>query len=256
MTCDPDKHLRRSIRLRGYDYALAGAYFVSIVTQHRACLFGEVVEGTMRSNDAGQMVRAVWDELPIFYPGVNIDGIVVMPNHIHGIIILVGAAPRGRPDIGSDGHRDSGQARPNSGQARPNIGQARPNSGQARPDSGQARPDSGQARGPAPTAISLGDTEISLGDTAMSLGHTPMSLGHTPMSLGDVVHRFKTMTTKRYADGVKQSGWATFQGRLWQRNYYEHIIRDEPALDRIRRYIDENPLRWAFDAENPQRATS
>jgi REP element-mobilizing transposase RayT len=76
------------------------------------------------------------------------------------------------------------------------------------------------------------------------------------MSLGDVVHRFKTMTTKRYADGVKQSGWATFQGRLWQRNYYEHIIRDEPALDRIRRYIDENPLRWAFDAENPQRATS
>jgi REP element-mobilizing transposase RayT len=76
------------------------------------------------------------------------------------------------------------------------------------------------------------------------------------MSLGDVVHRFKTMTTKRYADGVKQAGWATFRGRLWQRNYYEHIIRDEPALDRIRRYIDENPLRWAFDAENPQRATS
>ena len=235
MTCDPDKHLRRSIRLRGYDYALAGAYFVSIVTQDRACLLGEVVEGAMRLNDAGQMVRAVWDELPVFYPGVNIDGIVVMPNHIHGIIILVGAAPRGRPDIGSDGHRDSGQA----------------------------RPDSGQARGPAPTAISSGhtalssgDTAISLGDTEISLGDTAMSLGHTPMSLGDVVHRFKTMTTKRYADGVKQSGWATFQGRLWQRNYYEHIIRDEPALDRIRRYIDENPLQWAFDAENPQRATS
>jgi REP element-mobilizing transposase RayT len=228
MTCDPDKHHRRSIRLRGYDYALAGAYFVSIVTQDRVCLLGEVVEGAMRLNDAGQMVRAVWDELPVFYPGVDIDGIVVMPNHIHGIIILVGAAPGGRPDIGSDGV----------------------------PDSGQARPNSGQARGPAPTAISLGDTEISLGDTAMSLGHTPMSLGHTPMSLGDVVHRFKTMTTKRYADGVKQAGWATFQGRLWQRNYYEHIIRDEPALDRIRRYIDENPLRWAFDAENQQRATS
>jgi len=242
MTCDPDKHLRRSIRLRGYDYALAGAYFVSIVTQDRACLLGEVVEGAMRSNDAGQMVRAVWDELPVFYPGVNIDGIVVMPNHIHGIIILVGAAPRGRPDIGSDGVRDSGQARPDSGQARPDSGQARPNIG-------QARPNIGQARGPAPTALSSGDTAISLGDTALSLGDTAMSLG-------DVVHRFKTMTTKRYADGVKQSGWATFQGRLWQRNYYEHIIRDEPALDRIRRYIDENPLRWAFDAENPQRATS
>ena len=162
------------------------------MTQDRACLLGEVVEGVIL-NDAGQMVQAVWDELPVFYPNVDIDEIVVMPNHIHGIIILVGAAPRGRPDIGSNGLQDSGQA-----------------------------------RGPAPTT----------------------------MSLGDVVHRFKTMTTKRYADGVKQSGWATFRGRLWQRNYYEHIIRDEPALNRIRRYIDENPLQWAFDAENPHRATS
>jgi putative transposase len=74
------------------------------------------------------------------------------------------------------------------------------------------------------------------------------------MSLGDVVQRFKTMTTKRYADGVKQSGWVSFPRRLWQRNYYEHIIRDETDLDRIRRCIDENPLQWAFDAENPDRA--
>jgi putative transposase len=218
MTYDQDKHQRRSIRLLGYDYALAGAYFVSIVTQDRACLFGEVVEGAMRLNAAGRMVRTVWDELPVFYPGVDIDAIVVMPNHIHGIIVLVGAAPRGRPDIGSDGV---------------------PGSGQARPDAG---PDAGQARGPAPTALSLGCTAISLRDTAMSLG--------------DVVARFKTMTTKRYADGVKHLGWASFRGRLWHRNYYEHIIRDEPALDRIRRYIAENPLQWAFDAENPHRAAS
>jgi hypothetical protein len=86
----------------------------------------------------------------------------------------------------------------------------------------------GQARGPAPTRLSL----------------------------ADVVHRFKTMTTKRYADGVKQSGWSPFRGRLWQRNYYEHIIRDESAFNRLRRYIDENPLRWASDEENPRRVTS
>ena len=61
------------------------------------------------------------------------------------------------------------------------------------------------------------------------------------------------MTTKRYTDGVKQFGWAPFHGRLWQRNYYEHIIRDERALDRIREYIVSNPLRWAFDRENLQR---
>ncbi|OYT72620.1 MAG: hypothetical protein CFK48_02500 [Armatimonadetes bacterium CP1_7O] len=71
------------------------------------------------------------------------------------------------------------------------------------------------------------------------------------MSLGDIVHRFKTMTTKRYADGVKQLGWPPFRGRLWQRNYYEHIIRNEESLQRIREYILTNPLRWHLDRENP-----
>jgi len=59
------------------------------------------------------------------------------------------------------------------------------------------------------------------------------------------------MTTKRYTDGVKQHGWAAYPGRLWQRNYYEHIIRDEAALDRIRQYIVNNPALWAEDSENP-----
>ena len=75
------------------------------------------------------------------------------------------------------------------------------------------------------------------------------------MSVGDVVHRFKTLTTRRYVDGVKTHGWAPFPGRLWQRNYYEHIIRTETALDRIRRYILENPLGWDQDSENPAHAT-
>jgi len=72
------------------------------------------------------------------------------------------------------------------------------------------------------------------------------------MSLPDVLHRFKTLTTKKYTDGVKQSGWTPFSGRLWQRNYYEHIIRDEESLNRIRQYILDNPARWAFDPENPK----
>ncbi len=84
---------RRSVRLRGYDYTAPGAYFVTICTQDRACMFGEVVDGVMCPNDAGRMVETVWGELPVFYPGVAIDGFVVMPNHIHGIIVLVGAAP-------------------------------------------------------------------------------------------------------------------------------------------------------------------
>jgi len=71
------------------------------------------------------------------------------------------------------------------------------------------------------------------------------------MSVGDVVHRFKTMTTRRYVDGVRQLGWPAFADRLWQRNYHEHVIRDDQDLDRVRRYIEENPARWAFDVENP-----
>ena len=71
------------------------------------------------------------------------------------------------------------------------------------------------------------------------------------MSFADVVHRFKSLTTNKYARGVRTMGWPTFRRRLWQRNYYEHIIRDEESLNRIRRYIAENPGRWPYDRENP-----
>jgi len=76
--------------------------------------------------------------------------------------------------------------------------------------------------------------------------------GGRTMSLADVVHRFKTLTTRRYTDGVKQHGWPAFPGRLWQRNYYEHIIRNEASLDRIRLYIMNNPASWMLDRENPE----
>ncbi|MCE5272542.1 transposase [bacterium] len=138
-------------------------------------------------NEAGYMVQKVWDEIPGHYPGVETDAFVVMPNHIHGIILLtdntVGAAPCGRPD------------------------------------------NTGQAQGPAPTRLSL----------------------------PDVVHRFKTMTTKRYADGVKQAQWPPFERRLWQRGYYEHVVRRTDRMDRIRDYILNNPLRWELDRENQER---
>lgn len=182
---------RRSIRLRGYDYSQAGAYFMTICTQNRECLFGEIVDGEMRLNAAGEMVQTVWDEIPAHYPGIDIDEFVVMPNHIHGIIVIVGAAPCGRPFQGQsrDGQAHDGQSR------------------------------DGLARGPAPTGLSL----------------------------PDMVHRFKTMTTKRYVDGVKQSGWPPFSGKLWQRNYWDHIVRNESEMDRIREYILNNPAQWELD---------
>jgi putative transposase len=69
--------------------------------------------------------------------------------------------------------------------------------------------------------------------------------------LGAVLDWFKTMTTNEYIRGVRTLGWPPFDRRVWQRNYYEHIIRSEPELDRIRAYIASNPLRWALDMENP-----
>lgn len=84
-----DRHHRQSIRLRQYDYAQSGAYFVTICTQERACLFGVIEEDNMHLNDAGRMVQAVWTDLPNRYPGVEIDAFIVMPNHVHGIVSIV-----------------------------------------------------------------------------------------------------------------------------------------------------------------------
>ena len=204
-----DKHHRRSIRLRGYDYMRSGAYSVTICTQNRACLFGEIVDGEMVSNDAGIMIRTIWDDIPRHYPGIDIDTFQIMPNHIHGIIIIdpVGAGPRACPN-------------PNG----------QPNDGQPWHGTGQPRDGTGQPRGVAPTGETI------------------------TLSLPDVVHRFKTMTTKRYVDGVKQKGWPRFNRKLWQRNYYEHIIRDANELNRIRKYIADNPRQWESDRENPNTA--
>jgi putative transposase len=179
MTYEPERHHRRSIRLQGYDYAQAGAYFVTICVHDRACLLGEIVDGEMRMNDAGCMVHGVWDDVPNYYAGVELDAFVVMPNHVHGIVVVVGAGPRACPNMG-------------------------------------------QPQGVAPT-----------------------------LSLPDVVHRFKTLTTRRYVYGVKQHGWPLFPGRVWQRNYYEHIIRNDESLNRVREYIANNPVQWELDRENP-----
>ncbi len=90
MKYDPQKHHRCSIRLRGFDYALTGAYFVTIVTLGRESLLGEIVNGEMRLNANGEIVYACWDDLPSHYANVELDKFVVMPNHVHGIIVLTG----------------------------------------------------------------------------------------------------------------------------------------------------------------------
>jgi putative transposase len=178
---DPDLHHRRSIRLAGYDYRLEGAYFVTVCTRDQLCLLGEVADGMMHLNDVGSMVQAVWDELPQHYHGVETDAFVVMPNHIHGIVLMA---------VGGD--------------------------------------------------CSAGDC---------SSQHAAPRL-----SLSDVIQRFKSLTTTRYRRAVMGRCSGTVAGRLWHRNYYEHIIRNADSLDRIRGYIEENISRWASDPENPMAA--
>jgi len=217
MKYNPDIHHRRSIRLKDYDYSQAGMYFVTICTQGRHCLLGDIENGTVKLTAAGEMVRSVWDELPFHYAGIDLDEFVIMPNHFHGIVIIVGAGPRACPDAEPQpGHPQPGHPQP----GQPRIGQPQP--GQPRigqPQPGQPR--IGHPRGGAPT-----------------------------LSLPDVVHRFKTMTTKKYVDGVKLHGWQRFDAKLWQRNYWEHIIRNEQELIRIRHYIENNPIQWEYDKLN------
>jgi REP element-mobilizing transposase RayT len=101
MSYDPERHHRRSIRLKGYDYAQAGAYFVTVCAQGRQCLYGDITDDIMHFNDAGRMVERWWLELNHKFPTVETDEYSVMPNHFHGIIVItaddVGAALCGRP---------------------------------------------------------------------------------------------------------------------------------------------------------------
>lgn len=184
MQYNSDIHHRRSIRLKGYDYSQAGAYFVTICTQSRECLFGDVIESEMRANNVGRMILKWWTESAIKFNNIELDESVIMPNHFHGIINIVGAALCGRPES--------------------NTGQ-------------QLR---GQPHRVAPT-------------------------------VGNIVEWFKTMTTNEYIRNVRHNNWPPFNGKLWQRNYYEHIIRNEDELNRTREYIVNNPARWAEDEDNP-----
>lgn len=102
---NPDIHHRRSVRLKDYDYSQDGAYFVTVCVQNRVCLFGEIVDGVMCLNDAGKMVEQWWMELNNKFPDIETDTFTVMPNHFHGIIMIVGAALCGRPDF-TEGNQD------------------------------------------------------------------------------------------------------------------------------------------------------
>ena len=151
---------RKSLRLSHYDYASPGAYFVTVCAHDRACLFGTVNDGAVQLSEAGKIVERVWQDLPTHYRNFSLDEFVIMPNHIHGVLII--------------------------------------------------------------------DRE-----------------GGRPLS--DLMRAFKAFSTRE----IKAQRLTN--GAVWQRGYYEHVVRDEGDLTTIRQYIRDNPMKWDLDEENPAR---
>ena len=202
MVYDPAKHHRRSIRLKGYDYTSPGAYFVTIGSQDRTCLFGDVVDGRMVLNVYGEVAHAMWERIPRHFAHVQLDAFIVMPNHLHGIIFIV------------DDTDGRGEA-------------FHPISFDAEDGTRAQRVPSAQGAGGNPSPLRCRD------------GHPA---GAPSGSLGAIVGNYKSITTRRINRVRKAPGT-----RVWQRNYYERIIRNERGLDAIRRYIEHNPARWEED---------
>ena len=202
MKYNPDIHHRRSIRLKHYDYSQPGAYFVTICTHNRECLFGEIVNGVLVLNDAGKMVEKWWYELNTKFLNIETDAHIIMPNHFHGIIIIVGADLCVCPE-----NADLRVCPENADLCVcPNIN------------------NNDNYRG----------EHIHQGE-------------HIGSPLHKIVQWFKTMTTNDYIKNVRTNNWKPFNKKLWQRNYYEHIIRNEIELNKIREYILYNPLNWETD---------
>ncbi len=193
---DPKKH-RRSIRLRGYDYSSPGAYFVTICTQERECVLDDpIVSG---------IIQDVWNALPRWFPTVTLDEFVIMPNHVHFILWIqspdavapqtgVGATLAVAPDA-------------------------------VAPDAVIPQTGVGATLAVAPDAVA---PNVTANEWVIP---KPQRVNLNP-TLGDVVGTFKSLVFKVYLDWVRTHDPAR-QAGFWQRNYYEHIIRNERELDAI-----------------------
>jgi putative transposase len=248
MKFDPHKHHRRSIRLRGYDYSQAGAYFVTICTHRRACVPGEVQEGEMRPNRAGRLVRAAWNDLPNHYPRVMLDAFVVMPNHIHGIIVLQDAQEHADVGAGFEHGTIVGDRSGAEREASPADGGAKPaptHGGAKQVELGEnADVGAGFVR-----STEVGDRSGAEREATTADGEAKPAPTHANTKrhgLPEIVRAVKTFSARRINHLRGTPGVP-----VWQRNYYERVIRNERELHAIQQYILDNPANWDKDSENP-----
>jgi len=291
MRYDPDRHHRRSIRIGGYDYSQAGAYFVTVCTFERVLLFGNVVDGEMRLNETGRIVQQVWAGLADRFVAAHLDTFVVMPNHVHAVVMLtegegvmnhaptgagrgVGAqfiAPRtadtgahpscdeplaaGVTNEGVMNHAPTGVGRGVEAQF---IAPRTADTG-AHPSCDESLAAGVTNEGVmnhAPTGVGRGvgaqfiaprtaDTGAHPScDESLAAGMTNEGVMNHAPTIGEIVRALKAVSARR----VRQLPNDSF---AWQRNYYEHVVRNEAELNRIRQYIADNPGNWATDRQNP-----
>jgi putative transposase len=174
---------RRSIRLVDYDYCLPGAYFVTICIRDRKSILGGVKNDKVHLSTIGEITHRCWNEIPSHFPYVELDEFIVVPNHLHGILILAD-----------------------------------------------------HCRG----------VQLNAPNRATAIYYKSMSPKKGTLSV--IIRTFKAAVTT-------QCRKRKYHFHGWQRNYYEHIVRNEDELGRIREYIASNPLQWEFDRENPTQAT-
>jgi REP element-mobilizing transposase RayT len=226
-TSDPHLHHRRSIRLKGYDYTLPGAYFVTLVTYHRDEIFGSIKNGAMHFSPLGQIVHDEWMRSADIRREICLyeDEFVIMPNHVHGIVWIT-------TPVGADGVRPNTVVRPNIGLHPTNI--LRPNT-VVRPNT-IVPPINGIYPTPPKIAIHPGLGAILA--PLPSLPHRP------PRSLSSFIAGYKSSVTSRAKCELDLT-------TNWQRNYYDHIIRSEQDFLKIWEYIDTNPQKWQDDQLHP-----
>ncbi|MEA3286413.1 MAG: transposase [Candidatus Marinimicrobia bacterium] len=206
MYYDPARHHRRSIRLKGYDYSQPGRYFLTVNVKNGRQLFGHVINGKMILNDAGKMVETWYFELENKYPNIVLRQHVVMPNHFHTIIEIM--------DIPLYGHLCV---------------------------------DAQTTTNPQSNTINHNtDAHVGTSPRGRSQRGHPYGSNNKKYhaSIFDMMDWFKTMTTNAYILGVKNNNWPRFDGKLWQPRYHDHIIRNNAAYHRIKKYIIENPTNW------------
>jgi REP-associated tyrosine transposase len=173
---------RKSPRLQGYDYSQSGAYFVTICTYQRQLFFGDVIEDEMRLTALGELAAWHWQDLPNHFSHIDLDSFVVMPNHVHGIVLItddMDVVPTKPPNI--------------------NVG-----------------------------------TQSIVSDAIQS------PPAKRPV-LGTIIGTYKAAVTR------KANRQLSFEGRIWQGRFYDHIIRNETSLNKIRQYVIYNPAKWDED---------